>query len=233
MNLDRVTITGIDDSTDPKALIDLTLEFPFVEWGILFSKQHQGKPRWASYDWINNFLKVKGDMEIKLSAHLCGKWVKEFVTSGVNSFAVENPIIWDTVQRVQLNFHATRFHPIANFGDVIANDGKSYIFQYDGVNALLDFVKSKTKAYPLFDISGGNGILPTSWPKPEREYTGYAGGLSPDNIQEQLEKIKSVTGDSRIWIDMETRVRSDDDRILDLNKVRKCLEISSKYIKYA
>lgn len=55
----------------------------------------------------------------------------------------------------------------------------------------------------LFDTSSGFGILPEKWPEllPEL-YCGYAGGLGPDNLQEQLEKIESVIGDNEIWVDM-------------------------------
>ena len=31
--LDRVTITGADDSVRPTDLLELSREFPFVEWG--------------------------------------------------------------------------------------------------------------------------------------------------------------------------------------------------------
>ena len=33
-----VTITGADDSIQPSQLLDLQKEFPFVEWGILLSR---------------------------------------------------------------------------------------------------------------------------------------------------------------------------------------------------
>ena len=89
----------------------------------------------------------------------------------------------------------------------------------------------KIFAVPLFDLSGGAGILPESWPKAKGEYCGYAGGLSPENLEEQLEKIKCVVDeDQKIWIDVETHVRSSDDKQFDLDKVRKFLEISKRYV---
>ena len=39
MKLQYVTMTGADESVDPKALIELSKEFPFVEWGILIGSQ--------------------------------------------------------------------------------------------------------------------------------------------------------------------------------------------------
>ena len=38
MTLNRVTITGADDFTEPKDLVELSEEFPFVEWAILLSQ---------------------------------------------------------------------------------------------------------------------------------------------------------------------------------------------------
>ena len=43
----------------------------------------------------------------------------------------------------------------------------------------------------------------------------YAGGLGPDNLEEELKRIEEVAGDRTIWIDMETKVRSDGDRIFE------------------
>ena len=40
MKLTRVTITGADDSVEPRALAELSEAFPFVEWGLLMSKGH-------------------------------------------------------------------------------------------------------------------------------------------------------------------------------------------------
>jgi hypothetical protein len=101
-------------------------------------------------------------------------------------------------------------------------------------------------------VGPGAGILPREWPKPiyldvhpgddgcgvqQHRYHGYAGGLGPDNLAEQIPLILAAaagnehTAEGRIWIDMETRVRSSDDRTFDLAKVRRCLEIAAPYVK--
>lgn len=38
------------------------------------------------------------------------------------------------------------------------------------------------------------------------------------------------TAEGRIWIDMETRVRSNNDATFDLTKVRRCLEIAAPFV---
>ncbi len=52
---------------------------------------------------------------------------------------------------------------------------------------------------------------------------GYAGGLKPSNIAQQLPLIAAAAGDGPYWIDMESGVRDADDRF-DLGKCRAVCE---------
>lgn len=95
-----------------------------------------------------------------------------------------------------------------------------------------------TDAVPLFDISGGAGILPDAWPTAhtyrmsigQEGYFGYAGGIGPENIAEQLPKIARAAWPFPYWIDMETRVRSEGDRVFDPLKVVQCLDASQEFM---
>jgi hypothetical protein len=110
---------------------------------------------------------------------------------------------------------------------------KEFIFQFDNVNAnlILQAKELQVNHSALFDLSHGIGKLPSAWPD-LLPYTkcGYAGGLSPDNLREQMLRIEEKAGDTPVWIDMETHVRSDNDRQFNLAKVRRCLEIASEFI---
>jgi hypothetical protein len=241
MKLDRVTITGADDSTKPEALFNLSEEFPFVEWGILFSKSNQGEPRYPSTKWIHEFLEKmdkwidSGKPRLKLSAHLCGRWVRDVVLDGKFTFYEESPEnCWPYFQRIQLNFHAHKHPPCSGFLPAIQkHDRREFIFQLDGVNDVV-WKGARDKgisAVPLFDRSGGAGVVPNAWPRAyPGAYNGYAGGLGPDTLEEELKKIAVAAGTERIWIDMETRVRSNNDRTFDIAKVRSCLEISKPFV---
>ena len=275
MAIDRVTITGADDSISPAELIPLTREFPFVEWGILASQNNTfgrspnseeavfftdkdrrgGCNRYPSPRWITDLqslAETSGELP-NLSLHINGIWVRQLL---LGSFIVP-PELLHCFGRVQLNFHAerTRCNPSA-FADALAKlAGKYLIFQLDGEkgNAHLDAAHGMEvgNCYGLFDVSGGAGILPQKWPEPIYldvqpgesgmgvelwGYHGYAGGLGPENLAEQIPLIlKAAAGtqyinEGRIWIDMETRVRSDNDRRFDLSKVRECLEIAAPYV---
>ena len=173
---------------------------------------------------------------LNLSCHLCGQWVRDILTGNVDLGIELNPDVWDSFSRVQINTHAELheftpegFQYMAKFGTT-----KEFIFQFDGVNqALLAAAKSfDVNHSALFDLSHGVGVLPEEWPDLLTETKcGYAGGLNPDNLEEQIKLIEAKAGDTEIWIDMETGVRSNADGLFDLEKVERCLEIASRYVK--
>lgn len=232
-----VTITGADNSVDPKDLVKISQEFPFVEWGILASRNNFGTPRFPSGGWIVDLGKEKSIHEnLKLSTHLCGGMVREFAKGQMGFMSGDD--VGDLIgmsQRVQINFHGDphewKAAPVGEF--VMGNSPQEFIFQYDNVNTdLLEaLVKMGVKNIAaLFDVSHGAGILPEDWPKHlDFVKCGYAGGLGPDNLEDQIKKILKSSGHKDIWIDMETKVRSNDDKNFDLDKVRKCLEIAKPW----
>lgn len=232
MNLDRVTITGADDSVRPEDLFNLSEEFPYVEWGILVSAHGMGSPRFPSAQWIKELHARAATMQ--LSIHLCGRWLRSLMMGELDPIILE--LADARFQRLQLNFHAETLPYRGAFIDAVKRFGSlQVIFQIDGAggHTFYDFAKSAINAVPLFDVSHGAGGLPAKWPAPLGPYQGYAGGLAPENLAAQLELISQAAGDVRVWVDMETRVRSDNDQIFDLAKVRRCLEIAKPFVRAA
>lgn len=238
MKLTTVTITGADERTDPGRLLALTKRFPFVEWGILLSASSEGRrPRFPVREWMRDLCSADMDAELRLSGHLCGAWVRDLCDGG-NSFIAEAADLRHVFDRLQLNFHAET-HRIQAEPFVAAllsllnggfNLGEEFIFQIDDVNdrAMGIAALGLIKAVPLFDLSGGAGVLPSTWPVAKTARAGYAGGLSPENVVGQLRAIEAVAGDAEIWIDVETHVRTDD--WLDLGKVERFLEAAAPFV---
>lgn len=247
MILDRVTITGADDSVQPLDLLKLSERFPFVEWGILVSGSKQGGARFPSQEWMDNlrlFAQGVPDNELRLSMHVCGRWVRDICNGVFTTLLTEllpNDLgfnFYERCQRIQLNFHAYA-HAVSEpaFSDGLRRmcSGHQVIFQCDGVN---DHLASHARddginAVPLYDKSGGAGVIPAEWPKPMTGiYSGYAGGLAPHNVADELKHRISLVcrEDDRIWIDCETHVRSDSDRTFDLAKVRAFLEAAEEHV---
>lgn len=241
-----VTITGADDSVHPFDLASLSFKYPFVEWGILLSRSNMGTVRFPSENWLKELFEIYERMKFsaqsnktpsfRLCGHLCGKWVRE-VCEGNWCWIDELDNVESMFDRIQLNFHAyvhnieTKLSFLEGFKDV-RNRNRKFIFQLDDVNnGILDIVqKAGIPASPLFDTSGGIGRLPEKWPVARKGWCGYAGGLSPENLKEQMEKITEVAGEGPIWIDVETRVRSEDDSKFILSRVEDFLQAAEPWV---
>ncbi len=230
--MDRVTITGADDSVDPNALALMSKEYPFVEWGILFGS-HPGTPRFPGSDFRHQLAKVKElNPQMKLSAHLCGRLARDLVELGNLSFRTLYPYLWHHFERIQLNFHG-QWHKISReFLEILPEfKGKQVIFQVDRINELAwGQCQNYCDAVPFFDASHGAGVMPEKWPKPYfGVYNGYGGGLGPENLAEEIPKIALAAGGATFWIDMETKVRTDE-KLFDLVKVKACLKAAAPFI---
>jgi hypothetical protein len=238
MRLMCVTVTGADNGTDPADLAKLSERYPFVEWGILLSHKAVdagGIARFPGKPWLLNYATYRAH-PMRTSGHLCGGWVRDLCLGG-RVFRNEMYPLDLCFDRVQLNFHAYAhtFRPegASALKDWQQHGPEEFIFQADGVNnaVALEAFRAGVKAVPLFDLSGGAGVLPPRWPKSTGGYVGYAGGLSPDNLEVELEKIAEAADGNQFWIDVETHVRSDNDQLFDLAKVERFLEIAAPHVE--
>lgn len=51
--LSFLSLSGVDDTVSPRTLCDISQEFAFVEWGVNFRAEKQGRePRYASLQWL-------------------------------------------------------------------------------------------------------------------------------------------------------------------------------------
>ena len=238
MKITKVTMTGADDSIAPEALHPISQKYPFVEWGILRSRSQNGSNRFPSQKWIKALNQSQSPASrLHLCAHLCGKYVREVLEDGNFEWLTEKNEFTNIYERIQVNFHAERHKVHHEFSEIISgNSDYEFIFQMDGTphneRIFYDVLQAEANVVPLFDISGGIGAVPSVWPEPlPAVYCGYAGGLGPETIVEQLKKIEHVVGDREIWIDMETRIRSNHDSQFDLEKVVECLELAKPWTK--
>lgn len=231
-----VTVTSADYSVRPEDLVPIAKEYPFVEFGILLSKKRQGSKRFPSRDWLEELYILWRQERLVLSGHLCGRWVRD-LCAGTPSFFEDLGYIWKMFGRFQLNFHAEP-HKVdeQRFSEILRQylNSKPIIFQMDGTNEKIFYsieARWGIQAFPLFDRSGGEGLLPGEWFKQiPNTYCGYAGGLSPDNLKSEMERISKVAI-GPIWIDAETLLRSEDDLVFDLEKVRCFLEVARPWVK--
>lgn len=220
-----LTFTGADDNTAQKSLFDLADKYPFVEWGILASLGQQGRPRYPSPEWIDSLATMfhETDKKYNFSLHLCGRLVRQFV-NGKDVFPNFGADVFDMFKRVQINTHGEDHDWDLPGVITLLNTypDHEFIFQLDGngknqaMAKMLVLEHGLKNVSFLFDLSSGAGILPEhGWlpPQTEKGSYGYAGGLGLDNIVEQINQVVKAAqqrDDNKcgIWLDMETKVRS-------------------------
>ncbi len=232
MNNFKCTFTGVDEFTDLEKLEELSVRYPFVEWGVLLSTSEnrlENGYRYPSYDWLKeNLPKLKTIAEktgCSIALHVCGKETKKILSQAQDSVALE---LLDFVNRVQINF-VYKEDQVLQLEDLCKKfPNKVFITQHNEKNNDL-YLKIKSNNHQvLFDASGGRGIECSNWEKPlSDKVCGYAGGLGLDNIELQFESIKKVVKDD-FWIDMEGKIRTSDK--LDINICKYILYRVSKMI---
>ncbi len=228
MKLTKVTFTGFDERTDVKRLVQLQKKYPFVEFGVLLS-----------YDWQENgnrfldplILSVLRGRGLNLSAHFCGQAAIDVAVG--KKFKMEKLLGNNSriFRRCQLNLNAERLFselrrlaPIPYFDEVIIQMHTPELCQQ-----FLNGQRPPFASY-LLDASCGCGIdTPIQIITSPGVHIGYAGGIGPDNVAEKLRTLLEYPSDEMFWIDMETRVRTED--WFDLDKVEQVLEICDCLIK--
>jgi len=220
MNIDKISFTGADNRTDIKDLVQLQGQYPRIEWAILYFPERDGLARNPTLEWREQFYREK----LQSAMHLCG--------SGVNQFAEGNSKLINEIEqfgRIQINLKPrwasqelveSLIKRCEDFSHI------QFITQYNSDNMVYMPLWQQVKNHAwLFDASLGKGVSPHAWPQPiAHKDCGYAGGLSPQNIDYELPRIRSVAQHStqKIWIDMESGVRTNDQ--FDLDKVKVVLE---------
>ena len=235
--VNKVYLTGVDDSTDLNKLLEITKQHPYVVWGVLISESSQGKGRYPTFNTISKIGQfiVDNNLYDNFGIHVCGKpAVKGFLEGNQKYCELINPF-----KIVQINFRHSDYD-LKLIEECISfdNRAKDIIVQYNKANE--DFI-SKFENIPdnlkmLIDYSGGKGDYMS--PVKSLEYvnelisqgvrSGIAGGFGADNINDVLSNISSTSSNSPypygIWIDMETKLRTDEIFDLDI-----CTEILNCY----
>lgn len=247
MNLRCVGFCGADDSIEPSLLAAISAQHEWVEWGVLFRPDREGLPRYASRAWVDRLGTINTKRSMRLAAHLCERRVDELLR-GDTSF-----VAWlhDKIgfRRVQVNATAANGSNVACFA---TNAGaEACVARLRAACAALPhvefIVQRNRETRPLwerltedppsnmsilYDDSMGLGVSCTSWPAPPPTSSplrfGYAGGLSPANLEQQLVQIAATAPGRTLWVDMETSLRTvlkDETDIFDANKAMKCVRL--------
>lgn len=224
MRLKKITCSGANEYTPIEPMIYLLQKYPRAELGIQVSGKKAAFST-ARYWWITALYETLQNWEtpIPIALHINSDWVERFCQGDIP----EELFIWlksyrlkngePFIKRVQLNFKIGR-EKTPNMEQLLkamAMCPQRIILSYNQDNA--DFIKQVYDRGAIFDLlfdaSHGEGVLANSYLPPvfPDVLQGYAGGLSPENVTEELWKINKVMPiGADCTIDAEGALKGDD-----------------------
>ena len=263
MNLRYITCSDPREFNDIHDIVKLAQISPRVEIAVQAhpSKMSYGMPR---NEWFRELLQyvIQDKHNINLAIHVNREWCDEICRTGKIPTELKDffdlryrDTNWPVIQRWQLNIpQETAMNTKARRLEKLFKEKENYNFivQYNGhtdqiVNDL--FKRPSARFSVLYDASGGRGISPTKWRAPLFSYVpqGYSGGMSPENVIENLDKISHVAkrpgahydkqnnvvceliDRDDIWIDAEGKLKTDDK--FDINRARQYVLNAESWLK--
>lgn len=218
MKVTRVGCTGFDDTHKFEEVAQFAASSDLVEVGIPVSREKQGRATYPTFKWIQDYLKFvsKNHQDLRHALHVNGDICRDFLNGklspelkkliSITYQASETPV----VGRIQMSLDdKPDLEALAKLVEKLSMFRISFPYNSHTASML-------TKAADLFmfdilvDSSAGKGLLPDSWPPiifPDR-FQGYAGGLTPENIKDNLNNISLIVpSDTAIGIDVETGIK--------------------------
>lgn len=231
MKLRHITITGIDQLTEIDGLKELQEKFPWVEFGILFSKHwDKNGQRYPNPAYL---LPELADRGLHLSAHICGSMARELIETNIwQPFAELIQYYTFLFDRVQLNVAPMSFPGIQSSPLSTPSFCKELIIQQRStmdIDVYKAIDNKRNYVSILFDQSGGRGQFLDMTDINQNPYikAGYAGGINANNVATVLNHFFKKANHP-FWIDVESEVRTRD--YLDLEKVYKLLTNAKEVI---
>lgn len=227
MNLRYISLTGADDQVNISHLESFSKRYPLFECAILMFPERDSLARNPSKAWREKFYQST----VKNRAiHLCGSAINKLANEDqellgelqyVGRVQINLKPQWASVELVQQLIKVVEKYPQIEF-ITQHNELNIPYFQY--------WDKVSNHSY-LYDASLGKGLAPEIWLAPiENKATGYAGGMNNDNVLANVIKIAKVSGQTPVWIDMETGIRTNDE--FDLGKAEKVLALVTQYVNF-
>jgi len=249
MILQYVTVSGPNEFTDIKGLAELMTEFKLGEIGIQVSDK-QSPAGGARIEWIHELVSYLRASNTPMNAalHVNLGWVEALCHGRVDDTLKELLELTDMYRqpffkRVQLNFKIGRDNVQEDEANVMLPLiqhilKRHFILSHNESNRCLiaKLYLQDLKFDCLFDASFGQGVLPEErpWPAFNDLLQGYAGGLTPDNVSSELDKIaKAATIGShvgRVYIDAQKGLE-DENGHLSLDKAHDYLENATAWYR--
>lgn len=230
-NLSLVSFVGVDKSTNFRDLEIFTSSNRIYEFGILHSSTKNGnEERYPEHWYSKKYLEWAKENKVASSLHLCG--------DSINLYFEEDKDIIDIADlagRIQLNLNLRTMHGFEDY-HYLSNKIIEIASKYNH-HIILQLNNTKKKFNEIFlskkinfnlsllnDSSGGFGKeIEEVFPPYEKYFTGYAGGINPDNVLKIIDLIEKTNSEKRkYYIDMESGIREN-----NIFSIEKCKKIYS------
>lgn len=243
--LEFITCSGANEFTDIGGMVALSEKYPLIEWGVQVSgkKCSQGTPRWDWIQELHQYLQEENTL-MNLALHVNADWVENFIRGRWIIPEMQELLeMTDAAgeaffQRVQLNFKIGREQSpqekilLPRLREYQEDRRFIYSFNPENSSFIHYLHRCKTKDFDvLYDSSHGEGIPACEWLAPafsdENILQGYSGGLSPENVAEEVAKIRKVVGDRPFYIDAEGKLKGADKHL----SLKKCKQYVQNALK--
>ena len=183
-------------------------------------------------EWFLTLIEKCMTNDVNLAMHINSQWRTMICRGKIPSEITDilnlrrdngKPIIG----RVQININGgdEKYHFYAKkvAGMICEYPEIEFIFQYAPTQRrrIRTLDKTGVPFSLLYDASGGRGIMPDSWfgPVMGNHKMGYSGGLSPENIADNLDKICAVLPyNYKTWIDAEGKLKDPNTKQFDIER---------------
>lgn len=194
----RITVTGADEHTPLTSLTKL-VEWSEAEIGFLYTARPEERNRYPGMGWL---LEASVIVHGRAAVHICGRGARMRLLNGELAELVSH------CPRIQIN-GVLDVAEVEQFCALYPTH--TIITQHCEANSCLAGHVAAPNHAVLVDGSGGRGISPVAWVRPDTtKAVGFAGGLGPENLLEQLPLIRHVA-EGEWWVDMEGRLRDEND----------------------
>lgn len=238
MNLRYITCSDPREHLAVADVIRLLKMSPLVEIGIQASSStmSQLKPRKLWFD-VLMFHVVNNSRPLNIALHINYDWCDD-LCSGKIPYELDGWLKMQrrgnggpAIRRWQLNIgdRTKKFDSGAIARLIRSHPEQEFILPYNEmVKDRVDLLyKTGAKFSLLYDASYGYGKSPERWNAPvyNTHPMGYAGGLSPENVSENLDKIsENLPSNYYTWIDAEGRLMKPGTRQFDIERARQYVQ---------
>lgn len=219
MFLKTVVCSGVNEKNDVDEAVAFLRKHKNAEFGVQCSPQKAGYQT-ARFEWLKELTAKLNEQKIegRIALHLNEGFVVSFCDGKVPDEIAELLESGNAIGRLQLNFKIGR--EVFDSGAVpdlrtlkqAMQSVQTHPIILSASTPNLPFIgkahHQKMKFDVLFDDSFGEGLMPEYRKAPlfEDVFQGYAGGLSPENVASELQKIQKVAKGA-VFIDAEGKLK--------------------------